>query len=91
MHNSSVIRARYILSLLRVARHADANVAMRLTNALASEYRDPDSPAELLPFENDAIEAVKALALSLSSNEKTKSAFWERAIAAATEWLNAAN
>ena len=91
MHDPSVKRARYILSLLRVARDADAQVATRLLKALSSEYRYPDTPIDLMPFEMSAIDAIQGLASALSFEDKVKSSLWERAGAAATDWLNAAS
>ena len=90
-HKPSIVRARYILTLLRVARSGEDHEAIRLVTALSSEYRLPNTPADLVPFEHATIEAVEKLAAGLASTDKNHSVLWERAAAAATEWLNAAD
>ena len=77
--------------LLRVARASDFHNAFRLVSGLTSEYCHPDTPADLAPFEHAAIEALEKLAAGLSSPEKNQSVLWDRATAAATDWLNAAS
>jgi hypothetical protein len=90
-HKPSIVRARYISTILRVARTSDAHEAKRLVIGLGSEYAHPDTPADLAPFENAAIVAIDQLSSGLASSANNQSTLWERAAAAATEWLNAAS
>ena len=91
VHKPSIVRARFILTILRMAREAEAQDARRLLKSAASEYPMPDTPEHLAAYEAAAIQAIEALSTSLSSAEKVKGALWESATVAATDWSDAAN
>lgn len=90
-HQPSIVRASYILTILRVARSAGAHETVRFVKALATEYEQPDTPVDLKTLEAAAIEAVKALALAFSTADVIQTSVWERATVAATDWLIAAS
>ena len=91
IHKPSIVRARFILTLLRMAREAEAQDARRLLKSAASEYPLPDTPEHLAAYESATIHAIEALSTALSSAEKVKPALWESAAVAATDWSDAAN
>ena len=89
-HNPLIIRARYILVLLRLAYPGEAHYTVRLLRYAASEYPHPDMPAYLVSYEDTAINAVQALYSAHSFIAKVKPYLWERAEVAAWNWLDAA-
>lgn len=84
-HSNEVIRARYVSSVLNVARRANRESAVRLLEALLTEKLHPGTPRETAKAQRSTISAVTDL-LSAVHNGAGLKQHWEYALAQADAW-----
>jgi hypothetical protein len=84
--HDSLAKARYAITLLRVAKTSDHRTAVRLIEYLASDFPRPDSSPEIVRAHGDAIAIFNQLALSLN-NPRNSVVPWSVAVDAANRWL----
>lgn len=83
--SNELVRARYVLSVLNVARRADRESAVRLLAALTTERPHPETPHKLANAQRSTISAMTAL-LSAVHNGTGLKQHWEYALAQADAW-----
>ena len=81
-----LIRARYAVSVLRVARGSPAKDALRLVEGLAKDLRDLDSHGEITESLNTFLSACQQLLDALHAGVTVQIA-WDRTTKAAMAWL----
>jgi hypothetical protein len=86
INRDSEIKARYALSVLRVAQLTDRETASRLVQGLARDFPHPDEVREIAALHFDAIAAFENLAEELRASAKAPT--WELAASAADKWLS---
>ena len=86
VNRDSEIKARYALSVLRIAQSADRETAWRLVQGLARDFPHPDEVREIAALHFDAITAFENLANELRASAKAPT--WELATSAAAKWLS---
>jgi hypothetical protein len=84
----SLIKARYALTVLRVAQTTDLETAARLTRGLAHDFPHPNELPEIADNHLRALDSFSRLAVSLGENIKQQHP-WNTALNAATDWLRA--
>ncbi len=82
----SLIRARYAVSVLRVARGSPAKDAFKLVDGLSAELLSMELSRELTEPSSDLLYACEHLSAALRSGTPTRKA-WDRATNAAAAWL----
>jgi hypothetical protein len=89
----SFIKARYALTLLRVAQTADRETAARLIRGLARDPPLPDEVPELAGIHLRAIEAFVRLAAGLADarSSSQQQRLWNEAQDATKDWLATLN
>jgi hypothetical protein len=85
-NGESLIRARYAVTLLKVARSAKREEAIRLIEGLAKDWLGMESDAKIAGARQDALKTFGELVTALRADEKTLNATWERATQAALNW-----
>jgi hypothetical protein len=83
------IQARYVLSVLHVARRASRDDAIGLLAALGTEPLLPRLSSGIADRQRATIEAIAPLAAALRDN-KGAERHWERALADAQAWVDQA-
>jgi|NGEPerStandDraft_6_1074524.scaffolds.fasta_scaffold113999_1 hypothetical protein len=82
----SLIKARYALTVLKIAQTSDRRTAVRLVDGLTRDFAHRDSSPEITRAHEAAIAEFAKLALSLSNPLNTV-APWSAALDAAKRWL----
>ena len=85
INNTSQIQAKYALSILRVAKGADQDIARRLVEGIARDLPLSDVRAELADAHFAAIESYRSLADSLRQHHAVHP--WKAAFDATNNWL----
>jgi hypothetical protein len=84
----SFIKARFALTVLRIAQTTDHKTAARLVRGLAHDFPHPNERQEIAGIHLRAIEAFFQLAANLEDVIGFKQQnFWSFALAAAQDWL----
>lgn len=83
--SNELIRARYLSSVLNVARRADRESAVRLLKALLTEQPRPQTPLGIAKAQRAAISAVTALLAAVHNGTGLKQ-HWDYALAQADAW-----
>jgi hypothetical protein len=86
--NDSLIKARYALTVLRVAKAINQETAARLIRGLAHDFPHPNELPEIADNHLRALDSFSRLAVSLGENIKQQHP-WNTALNAATDWLRA--
>jgi hypothetical protein len=87
----SLIKARYALTILRVAQGADRRTAARLIWGLARELPHPKERPEIARLHLAAINSFAQLATALGDpTDLRQQSLWENATDAASGWLRGA-
>jgi hypothetical protein len=81
-----LIRARYTVSVLRVARGSPAKDALKLVNSLSAELLSMELNGELTESSSNVLYACEHLSAALRLGTPTRMA-WDRATNAAVAWL----
>jgi hypothetical protein len=87
--NDSLIKARYALTVLRVAQATDWETAARLVRGLAHDFPHPNELPEIADIHLRAIDLFSQLATSLGDARNVKPRPWNSALDAASDWLRA--
>ena len=85
-NRDSEIKARYALTVLRIARSADRETAFRLVQGLARDFPLPDERREIAGLHFDAITAFEKLGEELRTSAKAPT--WAAATSSAAKWLS---
>ena len=86
----SLIKARYALTILRVAQGADRQTAARLVWGLARDRPHPSECPEIARMHLAAINSFARLATSLNEpTDLNRQNLWASAIEAASDWFRA--
>ena len=83
----SEIKARFAVTVLRVAQTADRPTAARLIQGLARDLPHPDERREIVELHFEAIEAFEKLAESLQQ-DSVASPSWRASADVASKWLS---
>jgi hypothetical protein len=81
-----LIRARYAVSVLRVAKGSPVKDALRLVEGLSREFLVMKSDGEIAEARTHFLHACQQLAAALHAGVTVQSA-WDGATAAASAWL----
>jgi hypothetical protein len=81
-----LIRARYAVSILRVARGSPAKDALKLVDGLAAELLSMELDGELTESRVNLLYACEYLSAALRLGSPTRMA-WDRATNAAAAWM----
>jgi hypothetical protein len=87
----SMIKARYALTILRVAQTSEQQTAARLVRGLAYDSPHPNERPEIAEIHLRAIDTFFQLAASLGGATNSKHYSWNTALGAAENWLRAVN
>lgn len=82
-----LIRARYAVSVLRVARGSPAKDALRLVEGLARDRVNVEPEDSLKNSRMSFLNACEQLADALRAGSPTSRLAWDRATTAAAAWL----
>ena len=86
----SLIKARYALTILRVAQHVDRKTAARLVWGIARDLPHPNERPEIARIHLGAINSFARLATSLNEpTDLNRQKLWASAIEAASDWFRA--
>jgi hypothetical protein len=86
----SLIKARYALTVLRVAQTADRETAARLVRGVARDFPHPNEVPEIAGMHLRAIESFCQLAVALGDGTSVgERHLWKAALDAAQDWLRA--
>jgi hypothetical protein len=83
----SLIRARYTVSVLRVARGSPINDAIKLVSGLSSDWLDMEADDKIAEARILCLKACEKLAETLRANAPSAPQEWDRAERAAASWL----
>lgn len=83
----SLIKARYALTILRVAQTSEQQTAARLVRGLAHDSPHPNERPEIADIHLRAIDTFFQLAASLGDATNSKPRPWNTALGAAENWL----
>jgi hypothetical protein len=86
----SLIKARYALTILRVAQAADRQTAARLVSGLVRDFPHPDERPEIARIHVAAINLFARLATALNDpTDLKRQSLWASATDAVNHWLRA--
>ena len=86
----SLIKARYALTILRVAQHVDRKTAARLVWGIARDLPHPNERPEIARIHLGAINSFARLATALNEpTDLNRQNLWASAIEAASDWFRA--
>ncbi len=85
----NLIRARYALTVLRVARTSDQETAARLVRGVAQDFPHPNELPEIADIHQSAIKSLLHLAASLGDATHSRRHPWTTALGAAEDWFRA--
>jgi hypothetical protein len=83
----SLIRARYTVSVLRVARGSPINDAAKLVAGLSRDWLDMEADEKIAEARISCLRACEKLAETLRANLPSAPQEWDRAERAAALWL----
>jgi hypothetical protein len=81
----SLIKARYAMLVLKNARHAERDPAIKLLQSVTSDFPSPGTSEKNAALQRDAIEAFDELLDSVRHN-RDASMQWQNALLAAGRW-----
>lgn len=84
----SLVRARYAVSVLKVARKIPPAEAIKLVDGLSKDWLDMESDEKLAEARANATLACEELAIALRGDSPGLQAHWDRAASAASLWLS---
>jgi hypothetical protein len=85
----SLIKARYALTVLRVAQTADRETAARLVHGLARDFPHPNELPDIADIHLYAVDSFSQLAAGLDEANSKLQLLWKTALSAAGDWLRA--
>ena len=85
--SGSLIRARYAVSILRVAKGAPRQEAIRLVENLSKDWLDMETDGMVADARASATDACAEFVMSLRENSPIAFTAWKRAANAADRWL----
>lgn len=83
----SLIRARYAVSVLRVARGSPINDAIKLVGGLSRDWLDMEPDEKIAEARISCLKACEQLAKTLHASGPSAPQEWDRAERAAASWL----
>jgi hypothetical protein len=84
----SLIKARYAMLVLKNARHAGPEPAIKLLQSVTSDFPGPGTSEKIAALHRDAIQAFKELLDSVQHN-RDASVQWQNALLIAGRWHDA--
>lgn len=86
----SLIRARYAVSVLKVAKNTPRQEAITLVEGLSKDWLDMESDDAIANARAGALTACEQLLSALRINPATLPRAWDRAFSAAAQWVDLA-
>jgi hypothetical protein len=83
----SLIRARYTVSVLRVARGSPINDAIKLVGGLSRDWLEMEADEKIAEARISCLNACERLAVTLRANAPSAPQEWDRTERAAASWL----